>query len=127
MTSPSKKTAEHFRFLNKSAQETEQPSKGYEEKGKDGRALTFKGSCPKGGKCSFEHDLGKNGKGKGTRSRSPVKRNNYAERHNASSTVKKSIWKRRPPRVSNSKEEIVVMIESVIIATSSALQTLQER
>ena len=40
---------------------------------------TSESSCSKGGKCSFEHDLGKKGKGKGTRSRSPVERGNAAE------------------------------------------------
>ena len=36
------------------------------EKRKDYRSWTSKGSCSKGGQCSFQHDPAKKGKGKGT-------------------------------------------------------------
>ena len=68
-------------FLTMSAQETEQHQRTLRKILKEGKYCRFwtsKGSCSKGGKCSFEHDPAKKGKGKGQRSRSPGLRENSA-------------------------------------------------
>ena len=72
--------------------------KGAEEEGKHCRSWMSKGLCSKGGKCSFKHDTAKKGKGKGNRPRSPLKRDNSAERHHARKTGKTpSGQESRPP------------------------------
>ena len=97
--------------------------KGAEEEGKHCRSWMSKGSCSKGGKCSFKHDTAKKGKGKGKRSRSLSKEtipqnDTMPERQGKLHLDKKAVL-----RVSTTKEDIIVVIESMVIGISRLAHT----
>ena len=101
-------------------------SKGSDEKRKILSIWMSQGPCSKGGKWTFEHDTAKKGKGKGTRSRSPVKRHSSADkiprRQGEVHPEKKLVL-----RVSTTKEEIAVMFGRVIIGIHRIANTSGKR
>ena len=75
-----------------------------------------------GGTCSFEHDTAQNGKV--NRSRGPVERETMQQNDTTpEGQGKVHLEKMIVLRVSTTKEEIVVMIESVIICISRSAKT----
>ena len=81
-------------------------SQGAEGKGQDCRSWMSKGSCSKGGQCSFEIDLAKKEQSKGHRPRRAVQQDNYFSRTTLCQKNRKvHLEKKIVLRVSTTKKE----------------------